>query len=93
MIQGRFELTVAGEVTTIGPCDTYYVSSGIEHGVVALKDSILLDVFTPQREDFVAQININDPYRQYLLFKVKLPSRATYCASPALGLRVDCAFH
>jgi hypothetical protein len=37
------------------------VSSGIEHGVVALKDSILFDVFTPQREDFVASININDP--------------------------------
>ena len=54
MIQGRFELTVAGEGTTIGPGDTYYVSSGIQHGVVALKDSILLDVFTPQQEDFVA---------------------------------------
>ena len=54
MIQGRFELTVAGEGTTIGPGDTYYVSSAIEHGVVALKDSILLDVFTPQQEDFVA---------------------------------------
>ena len=53
MIQGRFELTLAGEVTTIGLGDTYYVSSGVEHGVVALEDGILLDVFTPQREDFV----------------------------------------
>jgi len=54
VIQGRFELTLAGEVTTIGPGDTYYVYSGVEHGVVALEDGILLDVFTPQREDFVA---------------------------------------
>ena len=54
VIQGRFELTLAGEVTTIGSGDTYYVSSGVEHGVVALEDGILLDVFTPQREDFLA---------------------------------------
>ena len=25
----------------------------IEHGVVALEDSVLLDIFTPVREDFL----------------------------------------
>ena len=54
VIQGRFELTLAGEMTTIGPGDTYYVPSGVEHGVVALENGILLDVFTPQREDFLS---------------------------------------
>ena len=43
-----------GEMTTIGPGDTYYVRTGVEHGVVALEDGILLDVFTPQREDFLS---------------------------------------
>ena len=53
VVRGRFEATLDGETTTIGPGDTYYVPSGVEHGVVALEQGILLDVFTPQREDFL----------------------------------------
>jgi len=33
--------------------DTYYVAPDVEHGVVALEDTMLLDIFTPMREDFV----------------------------------------
>ncbi len=33
--------------------DTYYTAPNEPHGVVALTDGILLDVFTPQREDFL----------------------------------------
>lgn len=33
--------------------DSYYVPSNVVHGVVALEDSKLLDIFTPMREDFV----------------------------------------
>ena len=33
--------------------DTYYVKPGTEHGVVVLEDTVLLDIFTPMREDFV----------------------------------------
>ena len=32
--------------------DTYYVCPDVKHGVVALEESIILDIFTPQREDF-----------------------------------------
>ena len=51
--KGRFEVTMAGEKTIVGPGDTYYVPSGVEHGVVALEVGVLIDVFTPQREDFI----------------------------------------
>ena len=52
--RGRFEATLAGDKTVIGTGDTYYVPSGVEHGVVALEAGVLIDVFTPQREDFLA---------------------------------------
>jgi quercetin dioxygenase-like cupin family protein len=32
--------------------DTYYVPPGVKHGVIALEEGVLLDVFTPQRKDF-----------------------------------------
>jgi len=51
--KGRFELMLAGEKTIVEAGDTYYVPTGVEHGVVALEEGVLIDVFTPQREDFI----------------------------------------
>jgi len=53
VVKGRFEITMAGEKALIETGDTYYVPSGVEHGVLALEEGVLLDVFTPQREDFL----------------------------------------
>ncbi len=53
VLQGRFELTLGDENTIIEAGDTYYVPSNVVHGVVALEDAVLLDVFTPQRQDFL----------------------------------------
>lgn len=33
--------------------DTYYVAPNVVHGVQILEDTMLLDIFTPMREDFV----------------------------------------
>ena len=33
--------------------DTYYVAPNVVHGVEILEDTMLLDIFTPMREDFV----------------------------------------
>ena len=53
VVKGRFEITMTGEKALIETGDTYYVPSGVEHGVLALEEGVLLDVFTPQREDFL----------------------------------------
>jgi len=53
VVSGTFELTIEGETTTISAGDSYYTAPDQIHGVVALSDGILLDVFTPQREDFL----------------------------------------
>jgi quercetin dioxygenase-like cupin family protein len=52
VVKGSFEITLAGHKSIIKVGDTYYVPSNVEHGVVALEEGVLLDVFSPQREDF-----------------------------------------
>ena len=39
------------QVLTAG--DTYYVAPNVVHGIVALEETMLLDIFTPMRKDFV----------------------------------------
>ena len=53
VVKGSFEITLGDEKTVINAGDTYYVPPDIIHGVVALEDGVLLDIFTPQREDFL----------------------------------------
>ena len=52
--RGRFEATMGDVTRVIGPGDSYYAPPGVPHGVVALEDGVLIDVFTPAREDFLA---------------------------------------
>lgn len=53
VLKGRFELTLGDDKTIMEEGDTYYVPSNTVHGVVALEDGVLVDVFTPQRQDFL----------------------------------------
>jgi len=54
VVSGRFTFTLDGKTTVLGVGDSYYVPPNAVHGVEALEDGILLDVFTPQRQDFLA---------------------------------------
>jgi len=53
IIKGSFEVNIAGKKEIIKAGDTFYIKSNALHGVLALEDSTILDVFTPQREDFL----------------------------------------
>ncbi|MDR6121474.1 quercetin dioxygenase-like cupin family protein [Bacillus sp. SLBN-46] len=54
IIQGSFEFNLGGEIQQVAKGDSIYIPSDMLHGVRALEeDSIILDVFTPQREDFL----------------------------------------
>lgn len=53
-LEGEFEFTIGDETKTIGVGDTIYMPSNILHGCKLLTDrGRLLDIFTPQREDFL----------------------------------------
>lgn len=51
--RGSFEVQVSGEKHVLKSGDCFFVLPDLEHGVVALEDSCLVDVFTPAREDFL----------------------------------------
>jgi quercetin dioxygenase-like cupin family protein len=51
--EGRFSVTVGEDTHTLSPGDSFFVPPGTRHGVVAEEDGVLIDVFTPAREDFL----------------------------------------
>ena len=53
VVSGAFEFTVDGETHTVRAGDTILKEDGVEHGCVCTEAGILLDIFTPMREDFV----------------------------------------
>jgi quercetin dioxygenase-like cupin family protein len=50
---GSFEVEVAGEKKILHAGDVFFVPSNAIHGVVCLEAGMLLDVFSPMREDFI----------------------------------------
>ena len=55
VVEGVFEVLVDGKTQILGPGGAFFVPSGAEHGAVCLEPGILLDVFSPAREDFLSQ--------------------------------------
>ena len=54
VVSGKFEFVIGGETRVVSAGDTMLKKNGIEHGCVCLEDGILLDIFSPMREDFIA---------------------------------------
>lgn len=54
VLEGEFEFTVGEEVKIIKAGDTVYMPPMVDHGCKLISEKgRLLDVFTPQREDFL----------------------------------------
>lgn len=53
LVSGLVEFEMNGEKQTLRPGDSVLIPPEVEHGAVALEDSILLDIFSPMREDFL----------------------------------------
>ena len=53
VLQGEFEYEVNGEKFTLTKGDSYHTLPNNTHGIKALTDGVLLDIFTPIREDFL----------------------------------------
>ncbi|MDR1534037.1 MAG: cupin domain-containing protein [Planctomycetota bacterium] len=51
---GSFEATVGGERKILRAGDAYLAPKAVPHGAIALEEgSVIIDVFTPKRDDFV----------------------------------------
>jgi len=53
IVSGSFEYVADGVTYHLEEGDSYYVAPNVPHGATALEDSVILDIFTPQREDFL----------------------------------------
>ncbi len=53
MISGKLRFNVDGEIVDVEPGDSWCLAGGIEHSAEALEDSIIIEVFSPVREDYL----------------------------------------
>ncbi len=51
--KGKFEVSIKGEIKILHEGDSFYVEPDAPHGVVCLEDGMLIDAFSPAREDFL----------------------------------------
>jgi quercetin dioxygenase-like cupin family protein len=52
-LAGEFDFTVEGQTRRLRAGDSVHIPASALHGTVCLAEGRLLDVFTPQREDFL----------------------------------------
>jgi quercetin dioxygenase-like cupin family protein len=50
---GVFEVEINGEKKVLTTGDAFYIPSNVLHGAVCLEAGVLIDVFSPMREDFI----------------------------------------
>lgn len=53
VVSGKIRLNSQGKSFDLGAGDTFVVRGGIEHGASAIEESVVVDVFTPCREDYI----------------------------------------
>ncbi|MCG8578785.1 MAG: cupin domain-containing protein [Bacteroidales bacterium] len=51
---GKFEFTIDGEKQIVEGGDGVYIEPNLVHGALCLEPGILIDVFSPVREDFLS---------------------------------------
>mgnify|MGYP001826330657 CR=1 FL=1 len=54
---GKFEMFIDGEKRVLSAGDSTYMAPNLEHGSVCLEAGVLLDSFSPVREDFLSEGN------------------------------------
>lgn len=52
---GRFEVLIDGEKQVLAAGDSFYIAPHLDHGAVCLEAGVLLDTFSPLREDFLGE--------------------------------------
>ena len=52
---GEFDVYIDGTTTRLCAGDSFYIQPHLDHGAVCTKAGVLIDVFSPVREDFLPQ--------------------------------------
>ncbi len=54
LIKGALRFTVDGEIIEARPGDSWNLPANVPHGAEALEESVVIEVFAPPREDYLA---------------------------------------
>ncbi|HBT85201.1 MAG: cupin domain-containing protein [Fermentimonas sp.] len=55
VVSGVFEFTINGVTKTVSEGDGLYIAPDVVHGTKCIEPGILIDAFSPMREDFIAK--------------------------------------
>jgi len=53
VISGKFEVDIDGKKQVLQAGDAFVIPANVEHGAVCLEEGVLIDTFSPMREDFL----------------------------------------
>jgi quercetin dioxygenase-like cupin family protein len=53
VVTGQLSITIGNETFVVGPGDSFVVRGGLEHQAEALEDSVVIDVFSPCRYEYL----------------------------------------
>ena len=53
MIEGKLNLKIAGEEIEVNPGDSWSIPSNAEHSAEVLENTVVVEVFSPVREDYL----------------------------------------
>jgi len=54
IVRGHLKVHCLGKTFELRAGDTFVVRGGVQHGASAMEDSLVIDVFTPCREDYIS---------------------------------------
>jgi quercetin dioxygenase-like cupin family protein len=54
ILEGRMKLIVSGVPHELKGGESFYLASNVPHGVETIDDTMVLDTFSPPREDYLA---------------------------------------
>ena len=57
VVSGSFEVAIGDKKQVLNGGDGFFIPPHVEHGAVCLEDGMLIDVFSPIREDFMEGIS------------------------------------
>ena len=52
VVSGRVRMIIDGQRFELGPGDSYRAPSNVPHGAVALEPAVVIDAFSPPRQDY-----------------------------------------
>lgn len=60
LVSGQLEFLVDGAQVLANPGDSWNIAGNVEHGATALVDSVVVEVFSPVREDYLPYYSSED---------------------------------